>query len=482
MSAPDWVKDAIFYQIFPDRFAPSPRLQKSPLLQPWESPPTPRGYKGGDLYGVIEHLHHIESLGFNALYLNPVFRAASNHRYNTHDYYQVDPMLGGNEALRELIDVCHRRGIKVLLDGVFNHVGRGFFQFQDILENGDRSPYVNWFHVHSFPIDAYGSDRAEGYAGWWNMASLPKLNTSNPMVREYLWNVATHWLAFGIDGWRLDVPNEIDDDEFWRVFRGRCRSVNPQCYLAGEIWGDPARWVRGDQFDGVMNYSLAKLILGLAGADSLDHDEIKRSGYHLIQPLTVENYAHHVERVFAGSSDRQAPVHLNLLGSHDTPRLLTMLGRDHSAVRLALMLQMTYPGAPCLYYGDEIGLEGGHDPDNRRAMPWNQLRVWNHALLTYTRKLIQLRQQHIALRHGTLRTLLARDGAYVFARELPEESLLVALNFNRHAVPMNLRYPSREKVKTPLHDLMGSLLLREKDGDLTCSAFPARSGAIFVVG
>ncbi len=297
MYTPDWVRDAIFYQIFPDRFARSTRLPKPDYLEDWDAPPTLRGYKGGDLYGIVEHLDHIQTLGATALYLTPVFRAASNHRYNTHDYYQVDPLLGGTPALRELLDTCHARGMKVILDGVFNHAGRGFFPFHDLIENGAYSPYRDWFHIHSFPLNAYQPQQGLGYSGWWGLPSLPKLNTTTPAVREFLWNVAVHWLKFGIDGWRLDAPSEIDDDTFWQELRRRCRAVNPEAYLVGEIWGDASRWLQGDQFDAVMHYELTRTVFGFVAAETLNQEEIRKGAYKQLTPLSAEEFAEALKRL-----------------------------------------------------------------------------------------------------------------------------------------------------------------------------------------
>ena len=239
---PEWVTGAVFYQIFPDRFARSGRVTGL-NLQAWGSPPTLHGYMGGDLWGVAEKLDYLVSLGVNALYFCPVFQSASNHRYHTHDYFQVDPMLGGNEALRHLLDEAHARGIKVVLDGVFNHASRGFFQFNDLLEHGEASAYRDWFHVTGWPLSAYDEDRPANYAAWWGMRALPKFNTGHPAVREFLLSVAEHWMKFGIDGWRLDVPNEIDDDAFWQEFRRRVKAINPEAYIVGDSGATPgAGW------------------------------------------------------------------------------------------------------------------------------------------------------------------------------------------------------------------------------------------------
>lgn len=243
---PAWVRDAVFYQVFPDRFASSDRVRKPGPLERWDSPPTNYGFKGGDLLGIAENLDHIAALGANALYLTPIFQSASNHRYHTYDYMTVDPLLGGDAALRELLDRAHKRGIRVVLDGVFNHTGRGFWPFHHVLETGIGSPYRNWFYFdedglrEGRPLNAYPSghlrrsppddwhagelDQATdvasarerlGFEAWWGIPALPKLNVSEPAVREYLWSVAEHWLRFGIDGWRLDVPAEINDPPFW---------------------------------------------------------------------------------------------------------------------------------------------------------------------------------------------------------------------------------------------------------------------------
>ncbi|MFC6662298.1 alpha-amylase family glycosyl hydrolase [Deinococcus multiflagellatus] len=207
---------------------------------------------------MADKLDYIASLGVNAIYFCPVFQSAANHRYHTHDYYQVDPMLGGNAALRHLLDEAHARGIRVVLDGVFNHASRGFFQFNDLLEQGEGSAYRDWFHPSAWPLNAYDESKPANYAAWWGNRALPKFNTDTPAVREFLWDVAEHWIRFGIDGWRLDVPNEIDDDAFWQEFRRRVKAINPDAYIVGEIWGDAHRWLAGDQFDAVMNYHFTR--------------------------------------------------------------------------------------------------------------------------------------------------------------------------------------------------------------------------------
>ena len=286
IDTPDWVRDAVFYQIFPDRFARSGRVPTPGPLEPWDAPPTIHGFKGGDLYGIADGLPDLRELGVTALYLTPVFASASNHRYHTYDYLAVDPLLGGDEALRELLDRAHALEMRVVLDGVFNHCGRGFWPFHHVAENGAASPYRDWFildepvlsgerRLDPYPdvdpgLDTQGQPRAAAIGRWWGLPALPKLNVANPHVREYLFGVAEHWLRFGIDGWRLDVPTEIEDPTFWPEFRRRCRAVDPEAYLVGEIWTEAPDWLAGDRFDGLMNYPLASAILGFAGGTSLD--------------------------------------------------------------------------------------------------------------------------------------------------------------------------------------------------------------------
>ena len=428
MHTPEWVKNAVFYQIFPDRFAKSDRVAKASHLEAWDTPPTTHGYKGGDLLGVAERLDYLQDLGVTALYFNPVFQSGSNHRYHTHDYTQVDPMLGGNAALRKLLDAAHARDIKVVLDGVFNHASRGFFQFHDILENGPQSAYLDWFHVRSFPLYAYHDDKHPGYSAWWNLPALPKFNTGTEAVREFLWDVGTRWLEFGIDGWRLDVPNEIGDDTFWREFRRRCRAVNPECYIVGEIWDDAGHWLQGDQFDAVMNYPFTRAAFGFTAARTLKHSEIRRCGYQHIAPLDAPAFAREVEALLTKHRPEATEVQLNLLGSHDTPRALTVVGGDEAALRLSLFLLLTFPGAPCLYYGDELGLSGGHDPECRQAMPWSQPQCWNEVLRDYLKTLVALRHRYPALRSGAFRTIYAQGGVYAFERGTGDERLVGVLN------------------------------------------------------
>jgi cyclomaltodextrinase / maltogenic alpha-amylase / neopullulanase len=425
---PDWVRDAVFYQIFPDRFARSLTVPKSRHLDAWGAEPTYHGYQGGDLVGVVEHLDYLTDLGVTALYFTPIFQSASNHRYHTHDYEKVDPMLGGTAALRRLLDEAHSRGLRVVLDGVFNHASRGFFQFHDILENGPSSAYLDWFTIKGFPLNAYEPKKAPNYLAWWGLPALPKFNIDCPEVREFLLGVARHWVAFGIDGWRLDVPNEIDDDAFWREFRMRVRSVNPDAYLIGEVWTDAERWLKGDMWDAVMNYQFTKACIAFFIGENLSEHDLKKTSLYPPGPGTAEAFRSAIERLLGLYHSNVSAVMLNLLGSHDMARFVTLARGDKSALLLATLFQMVYPGAPSIYYGDEIGMTGGHDPSNRGAFPWHQPDRWDRELLHEFQWLIALRKSRPALRRGSFQFLWAADGVIAVARQLPDETIVAILN------------------------------------------------------
>jgi neopullulanase len=448
VDTPAWVRDAVFYQIFPDRFARSGRVPMPGPLEAWDAPPTIHGFKGGDLYGIAERLPELHQLGVTALYMTPVFASASNHRYHTYDYLAVDPLLGGDAALRELIDAAHARGMRVVLDGVFNHCGRGFWPFHHVAENGAESPYRDWFHLDPEvlagrqAIDPYPEERPApdhvgqafrgGYRGWWGLPALPKLNVSNPMLREYLMGVGEHWLRFGIDGWRLDVPSQIEDPTFWPEFRRRCRAVKPDAYLVGEIWHEAPDWLAGDRFDALMNYPLAVAILGFAGNASLDRAviDVHHTLRTMLERLDGRQLASRLEQLTTNYPSDVIAVQLNLLDSHDTPRALTLLGGDVAALRLAFVLQLTLPGAPCIYYGDEIAMQGRDDPDSRRAFP-AEPGAGDQDLRSFVAALAAARHEHVALRRGEVRTIGADGDGIALERSAEGRRAMVALNAGR---------------------------------------------------
>jgi neopullulanase len=498
ITTPEWVKDSVFYQIFPDRFAKSERVPKTGLkLESWDSAPTVYGFKGGDLLGVAEHLDHLQELGVTAIYFNPIFASAANHRYHTYDYYNVDPLLGGNAALRELLDSAHARGIRVVLDGVFNHASRGFWQFHHTLENGAASPYVDWFrfdpdrlagrrHFGAYPtpeeenaLRSIGSLKAIGYQAWWDLPALPKFNTNAPAVREFIFEVAEYWIKFGIDGWRLDVPAEVNDDGFWQEFRRRVKAINPDAYIVGEIWEESQRWLQGDQFDAVMNYLVTIASLGFFTGKHLDQQETNRAGGYRnkVHSMDVTEFAGRIDHNLSLYDPAITQAQLNLLDSHDTPRFLTSAGGDVASLKLAMLFISTYPGAPCLYYGDEIGMYGCHDPECRKSFPWDKSR-WNGDLLNYTKKCISLRQKHPALRRGSYYRLYANDGVYVFGRKMHDEKLVIALNAAEQEKSLDIAVEALGLPNGPLTAIFGEARAKVQGGKIVGLKLAPRSAVV----
>jgi cyclomaltodextrinase len=498
VDTPAWVRDAVFYQIFPDRFASSDRVPKPGALEPWDAPPTNHGFKGGDLLGIAEHLDDLEDLGVTAIYMTPIFQSASNHRYHTYDYFHVDPLLGGDDALRELLDRAHGRGMRIVLDGVFNHTGRGFWPFHHILENGGASPYRDWFYLdadvkegrrEAMPYPPRGAQDSAvlGYRAWWGLPALPKLNTDHADVREFLMSVAEHWLRFGIDGWRLDVPTEIDDAAFWAAFRQRCRAVRSDAYLVGEIWEIAPDWVRGDRFDALMDYPLAEAILGFVGGRSLDMDVVQAHQEYRrwLRPLDGPGFSARLVELLGVYDPDVVAVQLNLLGSHDAPRPLTVVGEDRAAMRMATLLQCTLPGAPSIYYGDEIGLTGGNDPANRGGYPWDRTR-WDHDLREYVKAVIALRVREPAIRHGATIAVGATGAAMALERRLDSDRLIVAVNAGDDAVDLDVTIDGAEGGRLERIPLTGDTIANDVgaaaiDGSRSSIPIPARAGLVFRV-
>ncbi len=449
---PSWASDAVFYQVFPDRFASSPRVPDPGPMEPWAAPPTLHGFKGGDLLGLADRLDELVDLGITALYLNPIFSAASNHRYNTYDFMTVDPLLGGDAALRELLDRAHERGIRVILDGVFNHAGRGFWPFQHVIESGGASPYRDWFYLDADVLD--GRRRVlvdehlceepgtRGYRSWWDVPGLPKLRVEHPPVREYLMQVVEHWTRFGIDGWRLDVPQDVEDPTFWPEFRTRVRAINPEAYLVGEIWVDAPEWLTGDRFDALMNYPLTMAILGFVGGSHLDHGLAARQQNYRdnLVELDGSGFAAMLIRNLTMNRPEATAVQYNILGSHDAPRAMSILGEDAVRLRIATLIQLTMPGTPSIYYGDELAMSGGPDPDCRRSFPERLADAGDAALdhRAYVRSLVAARRDAVALRRGSVSVPAAAGRAIAMEREADEHRGLILVNAGDDAQTLEL--------------------------------------------
>jgi cyclomaltodextrinase / maltogenic alpha-amylase / neopullulanase len=416
--SPAWARGAVFYHIFPDRFARGSRPHRRGPLSAWDAPPGRQTFLGGDLDGIREQLDHIASLSVDALYLTPIFSSPSNHKYDTSDYFSVDPDFGGNAALRRLVEALHQRGMRLLLDGVFNHAGAEWPPFVDVRRRGRESPYAEWFYLAEDDGERAADHLRHGYETWsTNVAAMPKLRTSERAVRDLICRVGRFWVEeFGIDGWRLDVANEVDH-RLWRDFRRVVRDVQPEAFLLGEIWWPALPWLRGDQFDSVMNYPFRQAILDFAGR----------------RATTGEGFLDAIDGLRAQYPE---PVHgflYNLLGSHDEGRPLTACGGDRQRFALASALLFMLPGAVSIYYGDEVGMQGGDDPGSRGGMIWDAEQQ-DARLLELYRRLGRLRRTESALRHGRYQRLHADGRLVVFARGEGDQRLLIAGNGGERAV------------------------------------------------
>ncbi|TFB24500.1 alpha-glycosidase [Filobacillus milosensis] len=420
--APTWVKDTIWYQIFPERFGNGDSSNDPEGTLDWgSSVPSPTNFFGGDFQGVIDHLDYLEELGINGLYFTPIFKAKSYHKYDTIDYFEIDPQFGDKDKFRELIGKCHEKGIRVMLDAVFNHSGYYFEPFQDVLENGAQSKYADWFHIQEFPLQFEPRPNYDTFAF---VPEMPKLNTENPEVKKYLLDVAKYWVEeFDIDGWRLDVANEIDH-QFWREFRQEVKSVKEDVYILGEIWHDSMPWLQGDQFDAVMNYPFTEATLN----------------FFARQSINSEQFANQINNVLAAYPENVNEVAFNLLGSHDTPRVLTRTDGDKNLAKLMYLFQLTFIGTPCIYYGDEIAMTGGEDPGCRKCMVWDEDEQ-DQDMLEFFKEMIALRHKEPLLRgEGQFRFVETNnDENYVmYERCNSDERILVVINNSAHTLNVSL--------------------------------------------
>ncbi|AMM92110.1 cyclomaltodextrinase [Peribacillus simplex] len=436
--APEWVKDTIWYQIFPERFANGNPDNDPEGVIPWGSEePAVDNFFGGDFEGIIEHLDYLEKLGINGIYFTPIFHAYSNHKYDTIDYRSIDPQFGTKETLKTLITECHKRNIRVMLDAVFNHSGYYFPPFQDLLEKGEKSKYKDWFHPHSFPLK--GGERPN-YETFGFFESMPKLNTANPEVKEYLLEVSAYWIKeFDIDAWRLDVANEVDQP-FWREFRTTVKNIKPDLYILGEIWHDSMPWLRGDQFDAVMNYPFTNQVFRLVAS----------------QTINAREFTEEMTAIYHSYPTNVFDVTFNLLGSHDTPRIFTDCGEDLARTKLIHAILLTFNGSPCIYYGDEIGLTGGMDPGCRKCMVWEEEKQ-NTELFNEIKTLILLRKEE---------RLLANDGKFKFLDTAENENIVAYQKYNGERSVLILINPTDVQQSFTLpFDLKGRTLtdLRTKE-------------------
>ena len=448
IAAPGWAKGMIYYQIFPERFYNGEYGNDPADAAMWGTSPTRENYMGGDLAGIIKKIPYLKELGVECLYLTPIFEGDFNHKYATTNYFCVDPIFGSNEELRELVRKCHAQEIRIILDGVFNHTGIHFPYFQDVLEKQEQSDYKNWFLIEKFPV-AVSADCYECVGAY---PYMPKLNTANPEVRNYIIGVMDYWIKeYQIDGWRLDVADEVDSS-VWEMARLVLKRKYPECILLGETWGYGGRQLRGNQLDSVMNYLFRDAVGDYFGTKAISTDE----------------FDNRINNIVALYKEETCQLLYNLLDSHDTERFLNLCGGNREILKLAAAFQMLFVGSPAIYYGDEVGITGQNDPDCRRCMIWDEQA--DRELLQWYKGLISLRKEHSCIRKGGYRTIVADDDKSVFAfvryemgKECPEQLYAV---FNNGSVPQRVSCPvSEEGIYTDLLSESGETYLAQiRDG------------------
>ena len=407
IKVPEWAKGTIYYQIFPERFCDGNRYNNETNYMPWGSEPTRENFMGGDLAGIHQKIPYLKELGVECLYLNPIFEADFNHKYATTDYFKIDPIFGTNDEFKKFVDACHNANIKVVLDGVFNHTGIHFKPFEDVLNNGKKSQYYNWFHINADEIHISHND----YECVGAYKFMPKLNSSNSEVRKFILKVLNYWIEnYGIDGWRLDVADEVDST-VWREARCFLKEKYPDILLIGETWGYGDKLLVGNQLDSVMNYMFRDAVRDYFAKEIID----------------VETFDYRINHMLAGYKKETNQIMYNLLDSHDTERFLTMCNENINKMKLAVAFQMLFIGSPAIYYGDEIGLTGLNDPDCRKCMIWDDTQ--NLELKNWYKKWIKIRNEHLEIRKGSFKTVFVDNDkeVYAFARQLGNEETYVFL-------------------------------------------------------
>ena len=431
---PGWVKDTVWYQIFPERFANgNPKIDPKDAL-PWGSAePSPTNFFGGDFEGIIQYIDYLVQLGITGIYFTPIFKAYSNHKYDTIDYMEIDPQFGDKETFKRLVQECHKKGIRIMLDAVFNHSGFYFPQFQDVLENGEKSKYKDWFYIHDFPVQTKPKPNYDTLAFTY---AMPKLNTGHPEVRKYLLEVGRYWVReFDIDGWRLDVANEVSHD-FWREFRKEVKAIKPDLYILGEIWHDAMPWLQGDQFDAVMNYPYTNAAIQFFAKEKIKAEEFINN--------TTEALLMYPEHV--------AEAAFNLLGSHDTPRIATVCNENTMKVKQLFAFLLSSPGSPCIYYGDEIGMTGDMDPECRKCMIWEEDEQ-DQDLHKFVSSFIRLRKEIMPFGNkGILQFVSASNETnhVIYTKTYQEQTIVFVFNNSDKEISVDLPFNLKGKKITNL--------------------------------
>lgn len=423
---PQWAANKVVYQIFPSRFAATQPVDKELW---YKAPITPMDDLHGNLRGIIEHLDYIKDLGIDVVYLTPIFKSNSCHKYDTIDYYQVDPSFGTTEDLKELVQKSHERGMKVVLDAVYNHTGREFFAFQDILEKGEKSKYLDWYFIDELPPRGEWGEipnfKCFGYYG-----GMPKLNLKNPEVEKYITDVACYWIKeCDIDGWRLDVGDEISHF-FWKNFRKAIKAVKKDMLIIGEIWHYAGDFLEGDEWDTVMNYPFYLNLIDLLADEKINVSQFVQNLGYLKGRLNKKCY----------------PLMWNLIDSHDTARFLHLCHDNKKKQHLAAAFQLLMPGMPMVYYGDEYAMPGANDPDCRRGMYWDE-EYQDKEMYNWYKKLMQIRKAHACIVEGEMIETITNDDddTIVMIRKNGDETIAMLFNcgnsakeFNEYAEKHNL--------------------------------------------
>lgn len=400
----DWMEGAVFYQIFVDRFYREIEDKDSSYINlPWGDIPNPKSFAGGDIPGITKKLDYIQGLGVNSVYLTPVFQSISNHKYDISDYKRIDESFGTNEDFHELVKEVHKRDMKIILDAVFNHSSMLLPQFQDVLLKGRDSEYFDWFIIHGDEVDMESINyEVFGFCNY-----MPKFNTSNPEVQRFLIDIAIYWVEkYDIDGWRLDVSDEVSHN-FWRKFREEVKQVKPDCVIIGENWHDANAYLQGDQYDSIMNYAFTKACLD----------------YYAFETFDAKGFAEKLNHLLMRNTRQVNKMMMNLLDTHDTDRFYTSVNKNKDRLLSAIAVMTMYMGAPCIYYGTEICLEGGYDPDNRRCFDWEE-KNWDISFMEAIKKLFLLKQKSV-LQKGDIHIYYDENLCYISRIYESKEILLI---------------------------------------------------------
>lgn len=436
-----WLQESVVYQIFVDRFCNGDSTTNPKTISKWGSQVTRTSMFGGDLKGIIQKLDYLKELGINLIYLTPIFKSSSNHKYNTSDYYDIDPQFGTIDDAKRLVQECHKRNIRIVFDAVFNHSGSDFFAFQDVLKNQEKSKYKDWYIIDNYPVDI---DKVNYYTFAVDIPDMPKFNTENREVNEYLLKVSSYWIReIGIDGWRLDVCDEVSH-RFWRLFRKEIKSVNKDAVSIGEIMHEASAFLSGDQLDSIMNYPFRNAVVD----------------YFAKRIIDVKRFNDILSNSRSSYMDSICKQMWNIIGSHDTARFLTECDNKIERMKLAIVFQFSYIGVPYIYYGDEVGIDGGEEPLSRKCMIWDEDKQ-NKELRRLYKTMIKIRKENKELVYGSYDTLYVDDNILIFERSYRHNRTIIAINNNYEERTVQIQEEGRfkELINNQILNISGSITI-----------------------